>query len=41
MGSRASQADYKQNAVTVAPGQTLELKNLVFAGARKFRHRRL
>lgn len=29
------QADYKQDAVTVAPGQSMELKNLVFAGAKE------
>ncbi|MBB3965683.1 membrane protein insertase YidC [Rhizobium metallidurans] len=34
-GQPRFQADYKQNAVTVAPGQTLELKNLVFAGAKE------
>ena len=34
-GQARFQADYKQNAVTVAPGQSLELKNLVFAGAKE------
>jgi YidC/Oxa1 family membrane protein insertase len=34
-GQPRFQADYKQNAVTVAPGQSLELKNLVFAGAKE------
>ncbi|NLR98808.1 membrane protein insertase YidC [Rhizobium sp. P38BS-XIX] len=29
------QADYKQDAITVAPGQSAELKNLVFAGAKE------
>jgi YidC/Oxa1 family membrane protein insertase len=29
------QADYKQDAVTIAPGQSTELKNLVFAGAKQ------
>ncbi|HEX8048514.1 membrane protein insertase YidC [Rhizobium sp.] len=29
------QADYKQDAVTVAPGQSQELKSLVFAGAKE------
>ncbi|KQV84113.1 membrane protein insertase YidC [Rhizobium sp. Root1220] len=34
-GQPRFQADYKQNAVTVAPGQSIELKNLVFAGAKE------
>ncbi len=34
-GQPRFQADYKQNAVTVAPGQSVELKNLVFAGAKE------
>ncbi|WP_307144591.1 membrane protein insertase YidC [Rhizobium tibeticum] len=34
-GQPRFQADYKQNAVTVAPGQSLELRNLVFAGAKE------
>ncbi|KRB58803.1 insertase [Rhizobium sp. Root708] len=34
-GQPRFQADYKQDAVTVAPGQSLELKNLVFAGAKE------
>jgi YidC/Oxa1 family membrane protein insertase len=34
-GQPRFQADYKQNAVTIAPGQSLELKNLVFAGAKE------
>ncbi|SER89788.1 membrane protein insertase YidC [Rhizobium sp. NFR03] len=29
------QADYKQDAITVAPGQTTTLNNLVFAGAKQ------
>jgi len=29
------QADYKQDAVTIAPGQSTQLKNLVFAGAKQ------
>ncbi|MFQ6236969.1 membrane protein insertase YidC [Sinorhizobium meliloti] len=29
------QSDYKSDAVTVAPGQSVELKNLVFAGAKE------
>jgi len=29
------QADYKQDAITIAPGQSTELKNLVFAGAKE------
>ncbi|OJF90474.1 membrane protein insertase YidC [Pararhizobium antarcticum] len=29
------QADYKQDAITIAPGQSSELKNLVFAGAKQ------
>ena len=29
------QADYKQDAVTIAPGQSTELKTLVFAGAKQ------
>ncbi|MBK5565013.1 membrane protein insertase YidC [Ensifer sp. 2YAB10] len=29
------QSDYKSDAVTVAPGQTSEVKNLVFAGAKE------
>ncbi|EJC69189.1 membrane protein insertase, YidC/Oxa1 family, N-terminal domain [Rhizobium leguminosarum bv. viciae WSM1455] len=29
------QADYKDDAFTVAPGQSIELKNLVFAGAKE------
>ncbi|WP_018857703.1 membrane protein insertase YidC [Rhizobium sp. 42MFCr.1] len=33
-GQPRFQADYKQNAVTVAPGQSTELKNLIFAGAK-------
>lgn len=34
-GQPRFQADYKQNAVTVSPGQSVELKNLVFAGAKE------
>jgi YidC/Oxa1 family membrane protein insertase len=34
-GQPRFQADYKQDAVTVAPGQSVELKNLVFAGAKE------
>jgi len=34
-GQPRFQADYKQNAVSVAPGQSLELKSLVFAGAKE------
>lgn len=34
-GQPRFQADYKQEAVTVAPGQSIELKNLVFAGAKE------
>ncbi|WP_183746511.1 membrane protein insertase YidC [Rhizobium sp. BK196] len=34
-GQPRYQADYKQDAVTVAPGQSVELKNLVFAGAKE------
>ncbi|MFC3071608.1 membrane protein insertase YidC [Shinella pollutisoli] len=34
-GRARYQADYRQDAVTVAPGQTLELKNLVFGGAKE------
>ncbi len=29
------QADYKQDAVTIAPGQSVDLKTLVFAGAKQ------
>ncbi|WP_438750500.1 membrane protein insertase YidC [Pararhizobium sp. O133] len=29
------QADYKQDAVTIAPGQSLDVKTLVFAGAKQ------
>lgn len=29
------QADYKQDAITIAPGQTTEVKTLVFAGAKQ------
>jgi YidC/Oxa1 family membrane protein insertase len=34
-GQPRFQADYKQNAVSVAPGQSVELKSLVFAGAKE------
>ncbi|TCU18036.1 membrane protein insertase YidC [Rhizobium sullae] len=34
-GQPRYQADYKEDAVTVAPGQSVELKNLVFAGAKE------
>ncbi|NTF47247.1 membrane protein insertase YidC [Rhizobium rhizogenes] len=34
-GQPRYQADYKQDAVTVAPGQSQELKSLVFAGAKE------
>ncbi len=34
-GTPRYQADYKEDAVTVAPGQSLELKNLIFAGAKE------
>ncbi|MGO4565347.1 membrane protein insertase YidC [Rhizobium sp. 2YAF20] len=34
-GQPRFQADYKQDAVTVAPGQSVDLKNLVFAGAKE------
>ncbi|MEX2692196.1 membrane protein insertase YidC [Rhizobium mongolense] len=34
-GQPRYQADYKEDAVTVAPGQSIELKNLVFAGAKE------
>ncbi|WP_337267968.1 membrane protein insertase YidC [Oryzifoliimicrobium ureilyticus] len=34
-GQPRYQADYKQDAVTVAPGQSVELKSLVFAGAKE------
>jgi YidC/Oxa1 family membrane protein insertase len=34
-GQPRFQADYKQDAVTVAPGQSVELKSLVFAGAKE------
>ncbi|OLP59273.1 membrane protein insertase YidC [Xaviernesmea oryzae] len=34
-GRASYQADYRQDAVTVAPGQTQELKTLVFAGAKQ------
>ncbi|MBB5575123.1 MULTISPECIES: membrane protein insertase YidC [Rhizobium] len=34
-GQPRYQADYKQDPVTIAPGQTQELKSLVFAGAKE------
>jgi YidC/Oxa1 family membrane protein insertase len=34
-GQPRYQADYKQDAVTIAPGQSQELKSLVFAGAKE------
>ncbi|TCU26580.1 protein translocase subunit yidC [Rhizobium azibense] len=34
-GQPRYQADYKEDAVTVGPGQSIELKNLVFAGAKE------
>ncbi|KAA0699353.1 membrane protein insertase YidC [Neorhizobium sp. P12A] len=34
-GTPRFQADYKQEAVTIAPGQSVDLKNLVFAGAKE------
>ncbi len=34
-GTPRYQADYKEDAITVAPGQSLELKNLIFAGAKE------
>jgi YidC/Oxa1 family membrane protein insertase len=34
-GTPRFQADYKQDAVTVAPGQSIDLKSLVFAGAKE------
>jgi len=34
-GQPSYQADYKEDAFTVAPGQSIELKNLVFAGAKE------
>ena len=34
-GRARYQADYRQDAVTVAPGQSLELTNLVFGGAKE------
>ncbi|QCI99211.1 membrane protein insertase YidC [Agrobacterium larrymoorei] len=34
-GQPRYQADYRGDAVTVAPGQSIELKNLVFAGAKE------
>ncbi len=34
-GTPRYQADYKEDAVTIAPGQSLELKNLIFAGAKE------
>ena len=34
-GTPRYQADYKQDAVTIAPGQSQDLKNLVFAGAKE------
>ncbi len=34
-GQPRYQADYRSDAVTVAPGQSIELKNLVFAGAKE------
>ncbi|WP_284777641.1 membrane protein insertase YidC [Agrobacterium sp. lyk4-40-TYG-31] len=34
-GQPRYQADYRGDAVTVAPGQSVELKNLVFAGAKE------
>ena len=34
-GQPRYQADYKEDAFTVAPGQSIELKNLVFAGAKE------
>ncbi|MBB3132629.1 YidC/Oxa1 family membrane protein insertase [Rhizobium pisi] len=34
-GQPRYQADYKDDAFTVAPGQSIELKNLVFAGAKE------
>ena len=34
-GQPRYQADYKQDAVTVAPGQSQELKSLIFAGAKE------
>jgi len=34
-GRARYQSDYKSDAVTVAPGQTSEVKNLVFAGAKE------
>ena len=34
-GQPRYQADYKEDAFTIAPGQSVELKNLVFAGAKE------
>lgn len=34
-GQPRYQADYKDDAFTLAPGQTIELRNLVFAGAKE------
>ena len=34
-GTPRFQADYMQDAVTVAPGQSVDVKNLVFAGAKE------
>ncbi|MDK4740701.1 membrane protein insertase YidC [Rhizobium sp. CNPSo 3464] len=34
-GQPRYQADYKQDAITIAPGQSQELKSLVFAGAKE------
>ncbi|MBY5359102.1 membrane protein insertase YidC [Rhizobium leguminosarum] len=34
-GQPRYQADYKEDVFTVAPGQSIELKNLVFAGAKE------
>lgn len=34
-GQPRYQADYRSDAMTVAPGQSIELKNLVFAGAKE------
>ncbi|MGG6897595.1 MULTISPECIES: membrane protein insertase YidC [Rhizobium] len=34
-GTARYQADYKQDAITVAPSQSIELKNLIFAGAKE------
>ena len=34
-GQARYQADYRSDAMTVAPGQSIELKNLVFAGAKE------